>query len=146
MSRENVEIVRALAEAFQRRQHERAFEFYDAEIEWDSSRAPTEAGVYYGHEGVRTYWRRWLSAWSDLHFEIEDVRDAGDDQVVLLIRKSAPMGTAQRHRDTGASVRLGVHPSRREGRPVVRLSGSAIGARSCRAAGVVLAFAHQRNP
>jgi ketosteroid isomerase-like protein len=92
MSQENVEIVRALAEAFQHRQHERAFDFYDAEIEWDASRAPTDAGVYYGHEGVRTYWRRWLSAWSDLQFEIEDVRDAGDDQVVLLIRNQRQWG------------------------------------------------------
>jgi SnoaL-like domain len=55
MSQENVEIVRTLAE------------------------------VYHGHEGVRTYWRNWLSAWSDLQFEIQDVVDAGDE-VVLLIR------------------------------------------------------------
>ena len=38
MSQANVEIVRGLAEGFQRRQHERAFEFYDPEIEWDASR------------------------------------------------------------------------------------------------------------
>lgn len=101
MSQENVEIVRALAEAFQRRQHERAFEFYDPEIEWDTSRAPTEAGVYHGYEGVRTYWRQWLSAWSDLHFEIDDVRDAGDDQVVLLIRDQRQWG-----RQSGIETRV----------------------------------------
>jgi ketosteroid isomerase-like protein len=49
------------------------------------------AGVYHGHEGVRTYWRNWLSAWSDLHFEIQDVLDAGDD-VVLLIRDQRQWG------------------------------------------------------
>jgi ketosteroid isomerase-like protein len=95
MSGENVEIVRTLAEGFQHRQHERAFEFYDPEIEWDASAFgdtyPDIAGVYHGHEGVRTYWRNWLSAWSDLQFEIQDVVDAGD-QVVLLIRNQRQWG------------------------------------------------------
>ncbi|HEY7150238.1 MAG TPA: hypothetical protein VH391_01020 [Solirubrobacterales bacterium] len=49
MSQENVEIVGTLAEGFQRRQHERAFEFYDPDIEWDASRIvnllPDNAGV-----------------------------------------------------------------------------------------------------
>ncbi|HXF01195.1 MAG TPA: nuclear transport factor 2 family protein [Solirubrobacterales bacterium] len=95
MSQENVEIVRTLAEGFQHRQHERAFEFYDPEIEWDASRVvgvlPDSAGVYHGHEGVRAFWRTWLSAWSDLRFEIQDVVDAGDD-VVLLIRNQRQWG------------------------------------------------------
>jgi ketosteroid isomerase-like protein len=95
MAQENVEIVRALAESFQRRDHERAFEFYDPEIEWNASRCaaviPDLAGVYRGHEGVRTYWRRFLSAWNDLEFEVDAVRQAGDD-VVLLIRNQRQWG------------------------------------------------------
>jgi ketosteroid isomerase-like protein len=95
MSQENVEIVLELAEGFQRREHERAFEFYDPEIEWDASGLaellPDIAGVYHGHDGVRAYWRNWLSAWSDLYFEIQGVVDAGDD-VVLLIRNQEQWG------------------------------------------------------
>jgi ketosteroid isomerase-like protein len=95
MSRENVELVRDLAQAFQRREHERVFEFNDPEIEWDASRmetvVPDMGGVYRGHEGVRTFWRRWLSAWKDLRFEIDEVRDAGDE-VVLLIRNQRQWG------------------------------------------------------
>jgi len=94
MSQENVEVVRNLAEAFQLRDHERAFDFYDPEIEWNASHMPTFGGVegvYRGHEGVRAYWREWLSAWSDLYFEIEDVRGAGDD-VVLLVRNQRQWG------------------------------------------------------
>ena len=34
MSQENVEIVRTLLDGFAHRQHERAFELYDPEIEW----------------------------------------------------------------------------------------------------------------
>ncbi|MGH2967270.1 MAG: hypothetical protein ACRDMH_18070 [Solirubrobacterales bacterium] len=65
MSQENVEIVRTLLEGFAHRQHERAFELYDPEIEWDASRMARElpddvAGVYHGHEGVRAYRRNWL--------------------------------------------------------------------------------------
>ncbi|HEY7151074.1 MAG TPA: nuclear transport factor 2 family protein [Solirubrobacterales bacterium] len=95
MSQANVEIVRSLAEGFQRRQHEQAFDYYDPEIEWDSSRLdaliPDIAGVYHGHQGVREYWRNWLSAWSDLEVEIQDVLDAGDD-VVLLLRNQRQWG------------------------------------------------------
>jgi ketosteroid isomerase-like protein len=60
----------------------------DEEIEWDASRLsemiPDLAGVYHGHKGVRTYWRDWFEAWDELEFEVDDVRDAGDDVVVLL--------------------------------------------------------------
>ena len=48
-----------------------------------------------------TYWRNWLSAWSDLQFEIQDVVDAGDD-VVLLIRNQRQWGRQQRHRGRAA--------------------------------------------
>jgi ketosteroid isomerase-like protein len=93
MSMENVEVVRGLAEAFRRRQHERVFESYDPNIEWDATRTPTGAaeGVYHGHDGVRAFWREWLSAWSDLEFEVEDVRAAGT-LVVLLIRNQRHWG------------------------------------------------------
>jgi ketosteroid isomerase-like protein len=93
MSQANVEIVRGLLEAFQRRDHERAFDFYDPDIVWDASAVAISdlTGVYHGHEGVRTYWRKWLSAWRDLQFEIQDVRDAGDE-VVALIRNQRQWG------------------------------------------------------
>jgi ketosteroid isomerase-like protein len=95
MSEENVETVRRLLAGFQRRDHERAFDFYSPDIEWDASRIaetiPDLAGVYHGHEGVRTYWRRWLSAWSDLQFDVQDIRDAGEN-VVALIRNQRQTG------------------------------------------------------
>ena len=56
-----------------------------------AERQPDNAGVYRGHDGVRAFWRDWLSAWSDLHFEIQDLLDAGDE-VVLLVREQRQWG------------------------------------------------------
>jgi ketosteroid isomerase-like protein len=103
MSEENVDLVRRLLDMFARRDHEGVFEFYDPDIEWDATAWKSTAvdagvsgiaglaGVYRGHEGVRTYWRRWLEAWKDLEFEVEDVLDAGDE-VVALIRNQRQVG------------------------------------------------------
>ena len=96
MSERNVELVRRLLGMFARREHEAVFAFYDPDIEWDATYIGNLgfddlAGVYRGHEGVRTYWRRWLQAWKDLDFEVEDVLDAGDD-VVALIRNQRQWG------------------------------------------------------
>ena len=96
MSQENVELVRGLLEAFRRRDHERAFDFYAPDIEWDATGVreviPDLARIYRGHDGVRTYWRQWLSAWSDLEFDVEDVRDGEGGEVVALIRNQRQWG------------------------------------------------------
>src|SRR5512139_663238 len=67
MSQKNVEIVRALYEAFARRDGESPFSVYAPDIEWDMSRSaiplPGEEAVYHGHAGVRRYARAWLEAW-----------------------------------------------------------------------------------
>jgi ketosteroid isomerase-like protein len=98
MSAANVEVVRSLAEAFQERDREgmeQSFTAFDPQVEWDASRlsdvVPDIAGMYRGHEGVRAFWRRWLTAWRDVRFEIQDVLDAGDE-VVLLIRNQRMWG------------------------------------------------------
>ena len=96
MSQENVELVRKLLDMFARRDHEAVFAFYAPDIEWDATNIGDVGlddlkGVYRGHEGVRTYWRRWLQAWKDLQFEVADVVDAGDE-VVALIRNQRQWG------------------------------------------------------
>ena len=95
MSEENAAIVRAVVEAYRNPEvmHNLArgeldLGWVDPEIEWDASRLsemiPDLAGVYRGHDGVRTYWRRWFEAWRDLEFDVADVRDRGDDVIVLI--------------------------------------------------------------
>ena|SRR6516165_11823425 len=111
MSQENVKTVRAVMEAYQQPEMMAALvdgeldlELADPQIEWDASRLtemlPDLAEIYRGHEGVRTYWRRWFGAWKDLQFEIEDVLDAGED-VVVLIRNQRQWG-----RHTGICTEL----------------------------------------
>jgi ketosteroid isomerase-like protein len=95
MSQQNVEIVRTLAGMFQRRDHQGAFDFYDSAIEWDGTGMrdvyPDAAGIWRGHDGVRKFWQRWLSAWKDLQFDVQDIRDAGDE-VVLMIHNQRQWG------------------------------------------------------
>jgi ketosteroid isomerase-like protein len=102
MSQENVEVVRATMALYQHPEGvallasgELDLGLLDPDIEWDASRLtemiPDLAEVYHGHHGVRTYWRTWFEAWKDLEFEVEDVRDAGDD-VVALIRNQRQWG------------------------------------------------------
>jgi len=111
ISSQNVETVRAVMEAYQQPEMMAALvdgeldlELADPQIEWDASRLtemlPDLAEIYRGHEGVRTYWRRWFGAWKDLQFEIEDVLDAGED-VVVLIRNQRQWG-----RHTGICTEL----------------------------------------
>jgi ketosteroid isomerase-like protein len=111
MSQENAAIVRAIVEAYRDpgvmgrlADGDLDLGWVDPEVEWDASRlgdlVPDLAEVYRGHEGVRTYWRRWFEAWRDLEFEIEDVRDKGDE-VVVLIRDQRQWG-----RSTGIPTEL----------------------------------------
>jgi ketosteroid isomerase-like protein len=90
MSQENAELVRRLLEMFKARDHEAVFAFYASDIEWDARSLPAFGmpdelqDMYRGHDGVRTYWRRWLQAWTGLEFDVQDVLDAGDDVLVLI--------------------------------------------------------------
>jgi ketosteroid isomerase-like protein len=94
MSEENVALVRELTEMFQRRQHERALEYYDEDVLFDSTKSPVPlvAGVYHGREGVQAYWREWLSAWSDLQFDIQDVVAGEGGKAVLLVANQRAWG------------------------------------------------------
>jgi ketosteroid isomerase-like protein len=102
VSRENVDIVRAVVEANQDPKvlallasDEIDLGWVDPDVEWDASRLrdliPDLAEVYHGHEGVRTYWRRWLEAWRDVEFDVRDFIDA-DEHVVVLIENQRQWG------------------------------------------------------
>lgn len=86
MSRENVEIVRRIYDAFAQQDDVTPFEIYSPDIEWcfDSAAVGVDLkSVYRGHEGVREFWREWFAAFAS-SFEVEELRDSGDSVLAIL--------------------------------------------------------------
>jgi ketosteroid isomerase-like protein len=86
VSRENVELVRAAWEAWERGDMEAIFAFYDPEIVWDQTHyaAPELADLYHGHDGVRQFFREWTAPFESYYARAEDFIDAGEAVVVRL--------------------------------------------------------------
>ena len=100
MSEENVEIVRRIMEAFERRDTKASFAPFDPAVVWDASRIPDPmAGVYHGHEGIREFWRQWLGSFEAHGTHVETLIDAGDN-VVLGLRLGG------RGKTSGAAVEM----------------------------------------
>jgi uncharacterized protein len=103
MSEENVEIVRKLFEAVAQRDTATVLDLYDPEVEWDGSRHRWSevlgAGkVWHGHEGLREWSSRYYEAWENLEDTIEELIDAGGDQVISIVT------TRARGRGSGVDV------------------------------------------
>jgi ketosteroid isomerase-like protein len=98
MSQENVEIVRRAYEAAGEQGNvETLLEFCSADIEYRTRPDLPDARTYRGHDGVRALAAEWRRIFPDLHFEPEELIDAGD-RVVALMRISG-RGGDQRSRD-----------------------------------------------
>jgi ketosteroid isomerase-like protein len=83
MSQENVEIVRRIWEADQRRDVAAVHAAYAAEIEWeDNNSLWGDWGVARGPDGIRQAWRRWYEAFEDVQMEFGEVADVGDEVIV----------------------------------------------------------------
>jgi ketosteroid isomerase-like protein len=83
VSQENVEIVRRATGAFSRGDADAFVELTTSDVEWKVGLAAVEGEVFQGEEGVRAYFARLNTAWSQFRFLAEDFRDAGDAVVVL---------------------------------------------------------------
>jgi len=101
MSQENVERLRVAFESFLTGSSDFGVELLDQDVEWDASDANIVdiSEVYRGVEGVRRFWREWLSAWETVQFEYELI-DAGDRVAALIDQR-------MRGRSTGIEVPLG---------------------------------------
>jgi uncharacterized protein len=93
MSRENVELIRDtfLSAGGGRRMDvldpnvvARVYETFDPAIEVREDPRFPEAGTYRGIDAVRAYFRQFTEPFDSFVFELDDVLDAGGDQVVLL--------------------------------------------------------------
>jgi uncharacterized protein len=82
MSRENVEIVRKVYDAWARNDPSQAFEYLDPEVVWEAIEDAPDAGTYRGHSGVKRYMDDWLQDFEDFEFEFGQPVDA-DGRLVL---------------------------------------------------------------
>jgi ketosteroid isomerase-like protein len=130
VSQQNVEIVRALFEAFDGSDLSSAADYLDPDIEWDNTVLIDEE-VLHGRQAVVDYWQRILTSFPFVH-EDHRIIDAGD-QVCALVRihakgagsgveSTAPCGYAVDLRD-GMIVRMRFFRSQAKALEAVGLAG-----------------------
>jgi ketosteroid isomerase-like protein len=87
MSRENVEAVRRIYDAWRADDYETVFASYDPEIRLNPDPEVWWVGVddeYVGHDGVRRYMSAVYEAFADYRPEVEQIVDAGEGRVLTL--------------------------------------------------------------
>ena len=87
MSRENVELLRRGLEAWQRDDFDSWLATLDLAVEWHTGLERLVEGTesfYRGHDGMRRLWNGYRSQFEDFEVEAQELRDVGDDRVVLL--------------------------------------------------------------
>ena len=87
MSQENVEIVRRLTEALNARAFDTYYvEFFDPEVEWQTSAEDPDAATHRGRQAYERYVEQWLDGFQGMHIDIEESIDVGDDRVFTWSR------------------------------------------------------------
>ena len=87
MSEENVEIVRAAYEAFERGDLEAVSELHGPAIEWQTSAEDPDAATHRGREAVRRYFEGYMETFPGLRAELEEC------VAVPIAMCSPPFGT-----------------------------------------------------
>ena len=77
MGQENMDLARAMADAFNRRDWVAFVALADDEIDVESRLVVME-GAFHGHEGLRRWWDSFLGTFPDYIIEIDELRDLGD--------------------------------------------------------------------
>ena len=84
MSQENVELVRAGYEAWNRGDITWALKHLDPQVELRDPPDAPDAQVWHGHEGYRRQLEQFMAAWEDASLEPEEIVDAGDKVLVRV--------------------------------------------------------------
>ena len=88
MSRENVEVVRAMWAAYAIGDAEASLAAYAADTVWDDTRYRPDGAVHVGHSALIDVVRTWRGAWDRYEIEAEEVLDAGGDRVAVVLRET----------------------------------------------------------
>ena len=86
MSQENVEIVKRVIDAFNRRDIDAIFECVNQDVEWFPAMPVTFGGGLRGREGIESYVREVSDTWEEYRVVGQDFRDLGEDRVLVLSR------------------------------------------------------------
>ncbi len=82
---ENVLIVQESFAAWNAHEEERFIKLLDANTTWESDVFPAP---FSGHEGARQFFNLYMTAFPDLHLDVEQILAAGDSHVVVRWRSS----------------------------------------------------------
>jgi ketosteroid isomerase-like protein len=93
MSKENVDVVRAMFAAYLRGDDQALTTFAHAGVEMQPSWDSTEVTPQRGHDAFLRFWRGWESAWEDYFIEVRELHDAGDEVVVVLYERGRGPGS-----------------------------------------------------
>jgi len=89
MSQENVEIVEAAQQAWERGGLDSVAEYWADDIDYQAAEgALDDRGPLHGKEAVRAYAQEWLDMFDDFKSEPVELIDAGGDNVIAVIRNS----------------------------------------------------------
>ena len=88
MSQENVETVGAMWAAYGRGDYEVSLGAYAEDTVWDDTRYRPDGAVHLGRDALVSVVRTWRAAWEDYGIEAEEVLDAGDDRVAVVLRET----------------------------------------------------------
>jgi ketosteroid isomerase-like protein len=83
MSQENVELVRAAFDAWNRGDLEAWTDSWDERAEFYPLRAQLEGHGYHGRDGLRRFVADMAEEWDEVRFDVDEVRDAGEQMVAL---------------------------------------------------------------
>ena len=89
MSQENVEIVRSIYEAVNRRDWDAAFRDQSPDVELTTPPGP-RGGTYRGREACQGYFQEWLTAFEALSVEPEELFERGDQVAAVLKLQARP--------------------------------------------------------
>jgi ketosteroid isomerase-like protein len=92
MSRENVEVVRRVYEAFSRGDAEAALSYFDPEVVMDASHR-VDGRIGHGHQELTAILTEWLGTWDEWREEVEETRDLGDRVLVISTQRGIGKGS-----------------------------------------------------
>jgi ketosteroid isomerase-like protein len=86
MSAHNAALARTLLDLWSRRDVDAVLELLHEDIEWHPALTVggLEGSVYRGHDDIRRWLRKLDDAWAERKYEVEEVRDLGEERVLML--------------------------------------------------------------